>query len=145
MKTQSPKKSDKAAEKDKEENSKISSEKATEDAENSEISNPAFDDTVPEEVTNRMLKRIAFTMGLPLALGVAFFPFFYWLKVVQHVDLPEWVPFLSSILLFSSATLGISYGILSTSWDPVREGSLLGWKEAQVNWKVFFQTLKGKN
>ncbi|XP_024359957.1 uncharacterized protein [Physcomitrium patens] len=102
------------------------------------------DDVVPEVVTNRMLKRIAFTVGIPFAIGVAFFVLYYYLKAVKKVDIPEWLPLFTSFLTFGSAGAGITYGVLSASWDPKREGSLLGWKEAQLNWPVFWDTFRGK-
>lgn len=102
------------------------------------------DDVVPEVVTNRMLKRITFTVGIPFAVGVAFFVLYYYLKAVRKVDVPEWLPLFTSLLTFGSAGAGITYGVLSASWDPAREGSALGWKEAQLNWPVFLQTLRGK-
>lgn len=104
----------------------------------------AEDDVVPEVVTNRMLKRITFTVGIPFAVGVAFFVLYYYLKAVRKVDVPEWLPLFTSLLTFGSAGAGITYGVLSASWDPAREGSALGWKEARLNWPVFLQTLRGK-
>ncbi|GMH18190.1 hypothetical protein Nepgr_020031 [Nepenthes gracilis] len=98
---------------------------------------------IPEIVTNRMISRIAFSVGIPLLLGLLFFPFFYYLKVGLKIDVPTWVPFIVSFFFFGSALLGVSYGIVSSSWDPRREGSLLGWKEAQKNWPVFWQSLWG--
>ncbi|KAL4425387.1 hypothetical protein ABPG75_009403 [Micractinium tetrahymenae] len=88
---------------------------------------------VPEAVTNRMLRRVILFMGAPVFTGILLFPFFYWLKVKQDVDLPSWVPYLASSLTFGGGLLGISYGIMSASWDPRREGSLLGWTEFQAN------------
>lgn len=32
---------------------------------------------------------------------------------------------------------GITYGALSASWDPTREGSLLGWTEFRANLPLF--------
>lgn len=104
----------------------------------------AEDDVVPEVVTNRMLQRITFTVGIPFAVGVAFFGVYYYLKAVKKVDIPEWLPLFTSLLTFGSAGAGISYGVLSASWDPKREGSMLGWKEAQLNWPVFWETFRGK-
>jgi hypothetical protein len=104
----------------------------------------ADDEVVPEVVTNRMLRRIGFTVGIPFAVGIAVFPLFYYLKVIQKLDVPEWLPLLTSMVTFGSAGAGITYGVLSTSWDPLREGSILGWKEAQLNWPAFWQTLQGK-
>lgn len=103
------------------------------------------DDSVPEVVTNRMLKRITLTVGIPIAFGLCFFPFFYWLKVVQKVDIPDWLPLIVSTSFFGAAGLGISYGVISTSWDPNREGSLLGWREAQANWPVLWSTFRNQN
>lgn len=98
---------------------------------------------IPEIVTNRMISRMGFTVGIPLFVGLLFYPFFYYLKVVLKVDVPSWVPVIVSFLFFGTALLGVSYGIVSSSWDPMREGSLLGWNEAQKNWPVFWQSLWG--
>nr|XP_010906237.1 protein PAM68, chloroplastic [Elaeis guineensis] len=99
--------------------------------------------TIPEVVTNRMMRRMGFSVGIPLAFGLLFFPFFYYLKVVSKIDVPTWIPFIVSFFFFGSALLGVSYGIVSASWDPLREGSLLGWNEARRNWPVFWQSLWG--
>ncbi|PRQ19087.1 hypothetical protein RchiOBHm_Chr7g0213261 [Rosa chinensis] len=98
---------------------------------------------IPEIVTNRMITRMGFTVGLPLFMGLLFFPFFYYLKVGLKIDVPTWVPFIVSFVFFGTALAGVSYGIVSSSWDPMREGSLLGWNEAQKNWPVFWRSLRG--
>ncbi|CAK9153298.1 unnamed protein product [Ilex paraguariensis] len=98
---------------------------------------------IPEVVTNRMISRMGLSVGIPLFVGLLFFPFFYYLKVGLKIDVPTWVPVIVSFFFFGTALLGVSYGIVSSSWDPLREGSLLGWKEAQKNWPVFWQSLRG--
>ncbi|KAL6176111.1 hypothetical protein ACLB2K_052747 [Fragaria x ananassa] len=98
---------------------------------------------IPEIVTNRMISRMGFTVGLPLFTGLLFFPFFYYLKVGLKLDVPSWVPFIVSFVFFGTALAGVSYGIVSSSWDPMREGSLLGWNEAQKNWPVFWRSIRG--
>ncbi|XP_011650314.1 protein PAM68, chloroplastic isoform X1 [Cucumis sativus] len=98
---------------------------------------------IPEVVTNRMMSRMGFTVGIPLFIGLLFFPFFYYLKVGLKIDVPSWVPVIVSFFFFGSALLGVSYGIVSSSWDPLREGSLLGWNEAQKNWPVFWKSIWG--
>ncbi|XP_043699449.1 protein PAM68, chloroplastic [Telopea speciosissima] len=103
------------------------------------------DDTIPEVVTNRMMSRMGFSVGIPLSCGLLFFPFFYYLKVVMKIDIPTWIPFGVSFIFFGLALLGVSYGIVSSSWDPMREGSFLGWNEAQRNWPVFWQSLRGRS
>ncbi|KAL5719111.1 Protein pam68 [Ranunculus cassubicifolius] len=98
---------------------------------------------IPEIVTNRMMNRMGLSVGIPLFVGILFFPFFYYLKVGLKIDVPTWVPFIVSFIFFGSALLGVTYGIVSTSWDPMREGSLLGWNEAKKNWPVFLKSLRG--
>ncbi|KAI7843214.1 hypothetical protein COHA_003194 [Chlorella ohadii] len=88
---------------------------------------------VPEVVTDRMLKRVILFMGVPVFGGILLFPFFYYLKVKAGVDLPNWVAYLTSSITFGGGLLGITYGIMSASWDPRREGTLLGWTEFQAN------------
>lgn len=100
---------------------------------------------IPEIVTNRMIKRMGFSVGIPLFIGLMFFPLFYYLKVGLKVDVPSWVPVIVSFVFFGTALLGVSYGIVSSSWDPMREGSALGWIEAQKNWPVFWQSLGGSD
>ncbi|KAI3698459.1 hypothetical protein L2E82_42019 [Cichorium intybus] len=100
---------------------------------------------IPEVVTNRMMGRIGLSVGIPLFIGLLFFPFFYYLKVGLKIDVPTWIPFIVSFVFFGTALAGVSYGIVSTSWDPMREGSLLGWNEAQKNWPVFWQSLWGSS
>ncbi|KAI3840691.1 hypothetical protein MKW92_012679 [Papaver armeniacum] len=101
------------------------------------------EDVIPEIITNRMMTRMGISVGIPLFIGLLFFTFFYYLKVVLKLDIPTWVPFIVSFFFFGSALLGVSYGIVSSSWDPMREGSLLGWNEARRNWPVFWQSLWG--
>ncbi|CAA0812053.1 Protein PAM68- chloroplastic [Striga hermonthica] len=98
---------------------------------------------IPEIVTNRMISRMGFSVGIPLFIGLLFFPFFYYLKVGLKIDVPTWVPFIVSFVFFGAALLGVSYGIVSASWDPLREGSLLGWNEARKNWPVFWGSIWG--
>ncbi|PSC76318.1 hypothetical protein C2E20_0864 [Micractinium conductrix] len=99
---------------------------------------------VPEVVTDRMLKRVILFMGTPVFGGIMLFPFFYWLKIKQEIDLPNWVAYVSSSLTFGGGLLGISYGIMSASWDPRREGSLLGWTEFQANVPLLMDRFKRK-
>ncbi|XP_020577548.1 protein PAM68, chloroplastic [Phalaenopsis equestris] len=98
--------------------------------------------TIPEVVTNRMMQRMGLSVGVPLGTGLLFFPLFYYLKVVVRVDVPNWIPLLVSFFFFGASLLGVSYGIVSASWDPLREGSVLGWNEARRNWPVFWQSLR---
>ncbi|XP_030454260.2 protein PAM68, chloroplastic [Syzygium oleosum] len=124
-------------------NGEYDSDEEDEDDEDDEEEDARDQGVIPEVVTNRMMNRMGVSVGGPLFVGLLFFPFFYYLKVGLKIDVPTWVPFIVSFFFFGSALLGVSYGIVSSSWDPLREGSLLGWNEAQKNWPVFWQSLWG--
>lgn len=98
--------------------------------------------TVPEQITDRMLRRmLTFSIG-PVFFGFTLFPFFYYLKTSQGVDIPVWAVYLVQTMIFGGGLLGISYGILSSSWDPQREGSRLGWNEFQANLPIVLQRFR---
>eukprot|EP00890_Picochlorum_soloecismus_P001241 jgi/Picsp_1/2117/NSC_05582-R1_protein len=96
--------------------------------------------TVPEQITNRMLKRILLFSGGPVLLGMLLFPAFYYVKKVQGIDLPVW-----SVYIIQTGLLGISYGIISSSWDTSREGSLSGWNEFQTNLPMVLDRFRKKD
>lgn len=89
---------------------------------------------IPQAVFERMLIRIGVSVGLPMAIGIAFLQFFGVVKEQQLWDVPLWVPFLTTLLFFGASSLGLAYGALSTSWNPDKKGSLLGLEQAQQNW-----------
>jgi len=88
---------------------------------------------VSPAVNNRMFRRILAFSGVPIALGIALFPAFYYLKKVAGVDLPTWVVYFVQSITWGGGLAGISYGILSSSWDPEREGSIMGGDEFRAN------------
>jgi len=95
-------------------------------------------------VTDRMLKRVGIFCGTPLVLGFMTGPAFYFAKAVRHMDVPSWVFFTASTATFGAAFVGISYGVLSASWDPRREGSFWGGAEFKENVPVLIGTILGK-
>lgn len=92
------------------------------------------DDEIPQVVFERMIVRILFYVGVPLSMGVAFLLLFDIMKDQYALEVPIWLPFLTTFLTFGASALGIAYGTLSTSWDPEKEGSFLGVEEVQRNW-----------
>ncbi|KIZ07329.1 hypothetical protein MNEG_0616, partial [Monoraphidium neglectum] len=76
-----------------------------------------------------MAKRVVSFVAAPVVGGVVALGAFWYLKVVAKVEYPLWLAYLGSTLMFGGGLLGITYGILSTSWDPRREGTALGWTE----------------
>lgn len=84
-------------------------------------------------VNNRMFRRILAFSGVPIACGIALLPAFYYVKKVAGIDLPTWVVYAVQSFAWGGGLAGISYGILSSSWDPEREGTLLGGDEFRAN------------
>ena len=102
------------------------------------------DVTVPEQITDRMLRRmLMFSIG-PVFLGFTLFPLFYYLKKVQDIDIPVWAVYIVQTIIFGGGFLGISYGILSSSFDQRREGSFLGWNEFKTNLPLVLDRFRKK-
>eukprot|EP00471_Norrisiella_sphaerica_P007244 CAMPEP_0184478680 /NCGR_PEP_ID=MMETSP0113_2-20130426/645_1 /TAXON_ID=91329 /ORGANISM="Norrisiella sphaerica, Strain BC52" /LENGTH=228 /DNA_ID=CAMNT_0026856563 /DNA_START=760 /DNA_END=1444 /DNA_ORIENTATION=+ len=91
-----------------------------------------------EQVSTRILQRILTFAGIPTFTGILLLPLFYFLKVTQGIEVPMWAVYLSQAFFVGGGLLGISYGALSASWDPMRQGSLLGFDEFQVNLPVIW-------
>lgn len=100
--------------------------------------------STPQAVVDRMGRRVLSFMAVPMAGGVAALGAFWYLKIIAKVEYPLWLAYLGSSLLFGGGLLGITYGILSTSWDPRREGSALGWTELQANVALLLDKDKNK-
>lgn len=88
---------------------------------------------VPDEVSKRMARRMAFFCGIPTSLGMLTFIVSYFI-VSQHLfKLPTVAVFLTSLGCFGLGVLGLSYGAFSASWDEGRVGSWLGVGEFKTN------------
>ena len=65
-------------------------------------------------------------------------------QVVQKLDLPMGLVYTVQSLIFGVGFLGISWGVLSASWDPQRKGGVLGVDEVKRNFPVLWQDLRKK-
>ena len=81
---------------------------------------------IPEQVSRRMIKRMALFSGIPTGLGMFSFLAFYWVVSHDWLEIPPYVVFAVSLGLLGLGVLGLSYGIFSTSWDEERSGHWLG-------------------
>ena len=88
---------------------------------------------IPEVVSQRMLRRMLAFSGVPTFLGVATFFGSYALIVKGNVDLPPYAVLLSTLGCFGLGVVGLTYGVLSASWDEDRPGDWLGLDEFKVN------------
>ncbi len=87
---------------------------------------------IPENVSRRMIRRIAVFCGIPTLLGLSSFGVNYVLLTQGIWQLPPYLTLAESLGLLALGFLGISYGVLSASWDE-EPGSRLGWKEFRLN------------
>lgn len=99
---------------------------------------------IPEVVSRRMIRRMAVFAGVPTTLGMASFVISYILLTRHIVEFPNVVVLLISLGCFGLGTLGLSYGVLSASWQEDEVGSLLGVDEFSVNFRRLVQGLRKK-
>ncbi|MEY2643358.1 MAG: hypothetical protein RLZZ611_7 [Cyanobacteriota bacterium] len=88
--------------------------------------------SIPPAVANRMARRIAVATGVPTLLGMATFVASYLLVSRSMLDIPPAVTLVTSGGFFLLGVLGLSYGVLSASWEDA-PGSLLGFEQIAVN------------
>ena len=89
-----------------------------------------------------MIRRMAVFAGVPTFLGMASFVVAYFLLTQHVVEFPNVVVLLVSLGFFGLGTLGLSYGVLSASWQEDEVGSLLGTAEFAVNFRRLVQGLR---
>ncbi len=87
---------------------------------------------IPSYVANRMARRIAFTTGIPTLSGMGVFIGSYFLISKGIADISPTLTLVSSAMCFLVGLLGLSYGILSASWD-FNPGSFLGLENIKPN------------
>lgn len=88
---------------------------------------------LPQVVADRMIRRIAGFAGVPLGGLFVFFGAYFVAKYKYDISVIPVVVAYTTLGCIGSAGVGITYGIMSSSWDPENEGTALGFKEAQVN------------
>ena len=88
---------------------------------------------MPEVVSQRMLRRVVPFAGLPVFGSVLLFGGFYFANTQLDLDLPPQIVAYATQALLLLSFAGITYGVMSTSWDEEEEGSWLGLDEAIRN------------
>ena len=87
---------------------------------------------IPKYVADRMAKRIFFTAGIPTFLGMSVFVVSYFIVTRNIAEIPPSSTIAISALFFLLGLGGLSYGILSASWDKA-PGSFLGLENISLN------------
>lgn len=88
---------------------------------------------IPKVVSQRMVRRVAIFCGIPTFLGIGTLVGSYLLLTYADVELPPLAVLLVNLGFFGLGVLGITYGVLSASWDENRAGGLLGLSEFSTN------------
>ncbi len=89
---------------------------------------------IPQQVSNRMARRIAITTGIPTISGMGVFVASYVLVSRGIADIAPGITLITSAGCFLIGLFGLSYGILSASWDE-SPGSILGIENIRPNIK----------
>ncbi|MEB3359501.1 MAG: PAM68 family protein [Synechococcales bacterium] len=90
--------------------------------------------SIPDAVSRRMVKRMAFFCGIPTLIGFSSFFVSYYVVVNDLFELPTTAVLIVSLAFFGLGIIGLSYGALSASWDETpASGSLLGWNNFTTN------------
>ena len=89
---------------------------------------------IPEVVSQRMIRRVAAFCGIPTALGISSLIVSYLLVTLADIQLPPIAVLLVNMGLFGLGVVGITYGVLSASWDEETPGTFLGFDEFSTNW-----------
>jgi hypothetical protein len=95
---------------------------------------------IPDQVSRRMVSRIMIFSGIPTLLGISTFFASYLIVTREWLELPNVAVVLVSMGCFGLGFLGLSYGVLSASWEEAVPGSTLGWTEFQTNLQRFLQS-----
>ncbi|NJM47084.1 MAG: DUF3464 family protein [Alkalinema sp. RU_4_3] len=95
-------------------------------------SSPARENGIPEVVSKRMARRMAYFAGIPSVLSMVTFILSYVAIQHYHMQVPTVAVLLVSLLFFGLGVVGLSYGMLSASWDE-EPGSLFGLEHVGVN------------
>lgn len=88
---------------------------------------------IPERVAMRMGKRMIPFVGLPLFGGMGLFVAFWYFATYRDVEFQPAIVAASTIALLVVGLLGITYSLMSASWDDDRDGSALGFDELSKN------------
>ena len=89
---------------------------------------------IPKYVADRMARRIFFTAGIPTIMGMSVFVISYIIVTRNIAEIPPSSTIAISALFFLLGLGGLSFGILSASWDK-EPGSFFGVENIPMNIK----------
>lgn len=90
---------------------------------------------IPKVVSQRMMRRVAAFCGVPSLLGISTLIASYFILTYTEVKLPPVAVLLLNLGFFGLGVVGITYGVISASWEEDKAGGIIGWQEFNTNWE----------
>jgi len=91
---------------------------------------------IPEKVAQRMGERMLAFVGVPLFLGMGAFVTFWYFATYKNLEFQPALVAITTIGILGISLVGITYSVMSTSWDEDPsddDGGFLGLNEFQRN------------
>ncbi len=108
------------------------------------VSDVAFrQEAIPRYVADRMARRVAVFTGLPTVAGMGVFVGSYLLITKGITDIAPGLTLAGSGFFFLLGLVGLSFGVLSSSWDP-EPGSLFGLENLKPNLQRMRESIKAQ-
>lgn len=100
-------------------------------------------EAIPKAVANRMARRVAVFTGLPSFAGMGVFVLSYVLMTRGIADIAPGVTLATSGFFFLLGLAGLSYGVLSASWED-DNGTLLGLENVKPNLQRMKESIRAQ-
>ncbi len=97
---------------------------------------------IPEKVAQRMGARMLPFVGIPLFGVMAAFVTFWYLATYKNYEFQPALVAFTTIAIMGAGLLGITYSVMSASWDEDEDGSALGVDEFKKNFGSIQDGLK---
>ena len=98
-------------------------------------------EAIPRYVADRMARRVAVFTGLPTIAGMGVFVGSYLLITQGVADIAPGLTLATSGGFFLLGLVGLSFGVLSSSWEP-DPGSVLGFENLRPNIQRMKETIR---
>ena len=98
-------------------------------------------EAIPRYVADRMARRVAIFTGLPTVAGMGVFVGSYLLITNGIAEIAPGLTLAASGGFFLLGLVGLSFGVLSASWDS-QPGSILGFENLRPNLKRMRESIK---
>ena len=100
-------------------------------------------EAIPRYVADRMARRVVVFTGLPSLAGMGVFVGSYYLVTRGIAEIPPGVTLAASGFCFLLGLLGLSYGVLTSSWE-IQPGSLLGLEHFRPNLQRIRESIRAE-